>query len=92
MDVRRFPPHVALVGRQIIKVVGSTIRRLREDRKLTQERFAQICGLDRSYYGRIERGTQNLALNTLCIVAHWLEVHPAELLQDIEDADLELLV
>jgi len=79
------------VERDVVQIVGSTIRRLREQRGVSQEAFAQLAELDRSFYGRIERGTQNIALKTLCVVAGALQVHPAELLCDILDSDCESL-
>lgn len=75
--------------KDVVQIVGSTIRRLREERGVSQEEFAQLAGLDRSFYGRVERGTQNIALRTLCVVATSLQVHPAELLRDIADRDCE---
>lgn len=79
------------VERNVIQVVGTTIRRLRVEQGFTQEEFAQFAELDRSFYGRIERGTQNIALKTLCVVAAHLEVHPADLLRDITEADYKPL-
>lgn len=79
------------VSRDVVQIVGSTIRRLRKERGISQEEFAQMAGLDRSFYGRVERGTQNIALRTLCIVAANLQVHPVELLRDIADADYTTL-
>jgi transcriptional regulator with XRE-family HTH domain len=40
------------------KLLGRTLRRLRETRKprVSQEECAALAGIDRSYYGGIERG------------------------------------
>jgi transcriptional regulator with XRE-family HTH domain len=62
---------------------------MRTDQGISQERFAQIAKLDRSYYGRIERGSQNVALTTLCAIARALRVTPSVLLADITLADCE---
>lgn len=75
---------VSPVTEDVVQTVGRTIRRFRERQGYSQEAFAQKAQLDRSYFGRIERGTQNLALRTLCVIAIALEVHPAELLADVE--------
>lgn len=74
----------------IVRVVGSTIRRLREERGFSQEAFAQHAQLDRAFYGKIERGTQNIALTTLCAVARGLDVAPVELLRDVSTSDCSL--
>lgn len=58
-----------------------------DDRSYSQEGFAQHAQLDRAFYGRIERGTQNVALTTLCIVAGALGISPSELLADVSVAD-----
>jgi transcriptional regulator with XRE-family HTH domain len=45
-----------------------------------QEEFASRAGLDRSYYGAIERGEFNVSLATLIKLAGALELSGAELL------------
>lgn len=77
------------VSKEALKIVGSRIRRMREDLGVSQEAFAQLAKLDRSYYGRIERGSQNLALTTLCMIAKALRVTPSVILADITLADCE---
>lgn len=70
-----------------MQTVGATIRRLRLERGYSQESFAQHAKLDRAFYGRIERGTQNVALTTLCLLAAALGTSPAELVADVTAAD-----
>lgn len=36
--------------------IGHAIRTCRIDQKITQEKLALLCNIDRSYLGRIERG------------------------------------
>ena len=36
--------------------LGNEIAKIRKARGYTQEGFAEICGISRAYYGRIERG------------------------------------
>jgi transcriptional regulator with XRE-family HTH domain len=45
--------------------LGRRIRKLREQKGVSQEEFAAMCGVNRSYMGRIERGELNLTLETL---------------------------
>ncbi|QAY80041.1 XRE family transcriptional regulator [Sphingosinicella sp. BN140058] len=68
--------------------VAAAIRHHRKLSGQSQEKVAHRARIDRSFYGRIERGTQNLALETLCLIALALEIHPSELLRDIESSDL----
>lgn len=62
------------------KVLGANVRSLRIQRKLTQERLAELCDLHRTYIGAIERGDQNISLKNIVKIAHVLHVEPAELL------------
>lgn len=45
-----------------LKIFGAAVRDLRKQRGLSQEAFADLVGVDRSYMGGIERGEHNLAL------------------------------
>lgn len=65
----------------IILQVSANIRRLREQMNVSQEGFASRVGMDRSSYGRIERGGTNISLTTLAKLATALNVAPAELLK-----------
>ena len=42
---------------------GNILRKLREGREMTQEEFAELCGVSRAYYGRIERGENSPTLD-----------------------------
>jgi len=64
--------------------LGRQIRRLREARKLSQEGFAAAAGLDRAYYGGIERGERNVAALNLIKIAAALEVGVGELFPRVQ--------
>jgi transcriptional regulator with XRE-family HTH domain len=59
---------------------GAGVRRARVKRGFSQEAFAAHAGLDRSYYGAIERGEFNVSLSTLEKLAAGLGMKPSELL------------
>jgi transcriptional regulator with XRE-family HTH domain len=61
---------------------GARLRRLRKAIKLSQEKVALRAGIDRSYYGGIERGENNVALINIVRIAGALEVEAAELFRD----------
>jgi transcriptional regulator with XRE-family HTH domain len=65
------------------KALGRRIRDLRASRKWSQEQFAAICAINRSYMGRIERGELNLTLESLEKVAKGLETTVSALLKGI---------
>lgn len=62
------------------RIVGANVRRLRVERKLTQEQLAHEAGIDLTYLGGIERGRRNPSVNVLGRLASSLDVHPRELL------------
>ena len=61
-------------------VVAANVRRLRKARKLSQEQFAELTKLHRTYVGAIERRERNITLNTLEQIANALGVSCADLL------------
>ena len=63
---------------------GGAVRALRRERGYGQEGFAERAGLDRSYFGAIERGEFNVSLETIVKVATALEVTAAEVLRRAE--------
>ncbi|RLQ89274.1 helix-turn-helix domain-containing protein [Notoacmeibacter ruber] len=65
--------------------IGWNMRRLRVAKGLSQERLALETGIDRSYVGRIERGSENVTVSTLEAVAKLLEVEVAELFATVTD-------
>lgn len=50
-------------------LLGQRVRTLRMQAGLSQESFAEKCGLDRTYISGIERGTRNPTLEVLYILA-----------------------
>jgi transcriptional regulator with XRE-family HTH domain len=63
--------------------LGSRIRELRVKKGLSQEEFADVCGLHRSHMGEIERGRANITLATLVIIAQTLQTTPSALFKDL---------
>jgi transcriptional regulator with XRE-family HTH domain len=59
--------------------LGEAIRAIRGEQGLTQEAFAILAGIDRSYYGALERGEFNMTVDTLMTVATGLSVPAAEI-------------
>lgn len=64
------------------KIVGQNVRRLRVERKLTQEQLAHDAGIDLTYLGGIERARRNPSVDVLGRLAASLGVHPARLLDE----------
>jgi transcriptional regulator with XRE-family HTH domain len=60
------------------QALGDAIRAIRSEQGLTQEAFAIRAGIDRSYYGALERGEFNMTVDTLVAVAKGLNVPSSE--------------
>jgi transcriptional regulator with XRE-family HTH domain len=63
------------------RTVGRTLRTYREAKGLSQEAFADVLGVHRTYMGGIERGERNLTLKSLERIASRLDLDPLALLQ-----------
>jgi transcriptional regulator with XRE-family HTH domain len=64
---------------------GNAVRRARKAKGLSQEKLAQIAGLDRTYISGLERGVRNPALSTQERIAQALDVQLAALLAEQDD-------
>lgn len=65
---------------KVYREIGARIRTTRLSLKLTQAQVAEKAGIDASFYGQLERGTNTPSLRTLFAVAAVLHVEPSELL------------
>jgi len=52
--------------RELLRELGRRIRSQRKQIGLTQEALALAAGVDRSYYGAVERGERNITFTVLC--------------------------
>ena len=62
-----------------LALLGQQIRRLREEKGLSQEEFAGLADIDRAYYGGIERGERNVAAINIVKIADALGVEIGKL-------------
>ena len=60
--------------------MGRNLRAYRLERGLSQEDFAEVVGVHRTYMGGLERGERNLTLQSLERIAEVLKVEPIKLL------------
>ena len=65
------------------RTVGQNLRRIRRERGLSQEKFADTLGVHRTYMGGLERGERNLTLKSLERIAGALDIDPLELLGSV---------
>ena len=63
------------------QIFATNLRRVRAERDLTQERLADLAGIDRTYVSALERQVYSASLDTIERLANVLEVEPAELVR-----------
>ena len=62
---------------------GRALRRQRQKLGVSQEAFADMCQLDRTYIGGIERGERNVALVNIEKIAKTLRLSVAQLFRGV---------
>ncbi|MDZ4684183.1 MAG: helix-turn-helix transcriptional regulator [Planctomycetaceae bacterium] len=67
----------------VLQQFGLRVREQRKEQGLSQEAFADKCGLDRTYIGGIERGERNVALRNIAVIASALGLTVSELTKGI---------
>lgn len=67
-----------------VNVIGKTIKKMRENKGLTQEVLSGLAGLDRTHYSKIERGLRSPTIETLFKIADALDIKPHEIMIEIE--------
>lgn len=63
------------------QIFALNLRRLRIDRDLTQEKLADLAGIDRTYVSALERQRYSASLDTIEKLADVLEVEPQALIK-----------
>ena len=71
-------------GSPLSTAFGTAIRTMREKAGFSQEQFAHDCGLDRAYYGLLERGGRHPTIKTVWIIANALGKRPRDLIAATE--------
>jgi len=64
-----------------VQALGEAIESARREQGYAQEAFAKRAGLDRSYFGAVERGEFNITMDTLLKIAGGLGVQASTLLR-----------
>ena len=65
----------------IRKKFANRLKEIRESRSLSQEDLALLCGVDRTYIGRLENLKRNPSLEILDKIATGLEMDLSDLLK-----------
>jgi transcriptional regulator with XRE-family HTH domain len=71
--------------KDLLVLLGKRVREVRAAKKWSQEEFAHISGLHRTYVGQIERGEKYLSFANLVKIADVLGLTMSELLLGLEE-------
>jgi transcriptional regulator with XRE-family HTH domain len=77
-------PSASMEKVALAKRFGALVRRLRLERGYSQEMFGEVCRIDRTYVGMIERGEVNVTLAMVAKVARGLEISLVDLFAELE--------
>lgn len=72
----------------VLRLLGAQLRRLRLERELSQERLAELSGLNYKYIGRVELAKVNPGADALVRLARGLAVPVGELFETITPTDV----
>ncbi|MBV9991605.1 MAG: helix-turn-helix transcriptional regulator [Alphaproteobacteria bacterium] len=64
--------------------LGNEIRRHRNLKGLSQEKLAELAGLNRNYIGFVERAERSPRVTVIFRIARALEIHPSELIREMK--------
>ncbi len=68
----------------LLRLLGATLRRYRQQLGLTHKALAAKTGLDKSYIGEIERGERNLSVLSVVCIADALGLSVSQLLTSLD--------
>jgi transcriptional regulator with XRE-family HTH domain len=69
----------------ILVAFGHLVRKHRKAKGFSQEAFADVCEIDRSYMGGVERGERNLALVNIERIVAALELKPSIFFKELDE-------
>lgn len=67
----------------ITQKFGQRIKFLRNERGISQEKFALSIDMDRTYYASVESGKRNISINNIEKIAKGFNVSLEELFKDL---------
>ena len=69
----------------IEQIFGNVLREIRLEKKVSQEKLAELSNLDRTYISLLERGLRQPTLTTLFKLASALNIRPRDLIGKVEN-------
>lgn len=65
-------------------IFGNVLKEIRTAKKISQEKLAEFCDLDRTYISLLERGLRQPTLTTIFKISKALEMSPSDLIKKVE--------
>ena len=66
---------------KMLRRIGMNLRRVRKERKKSQEEFSDILGIDYRYYRKLENGDQPISMRSLFRISRRSKISIKELVQ-----------
>lgn len=70
---------------EYLQKLGSTLRHLRKELQLSQEKFSLNIGMDRTYYASVESGKRNISIVNLRKISDGLGLKLSDLFAKIDN-------
>ena len=70
--------------KDLLFAFGQTVRKIRLSKDISQEKFADMCDLHRTYISDIELGKRNVSLENIGKMANALDMSISKLFQEFE--------
>lgn len=71
--------HHYSMTKDIKKILGKNVRKLRKQRGYSQEELSLNLDLDGSYIGKVENGKLNITIDKIAAIAKFFDIDVAEL-------------
>jgi transcriptional regulator with XRE-family HTH domain len=68
-------------SKNILEIFGGNVQKYRKEKKISQEKLAELTGVHRTYVGMIERAEKNITLRNMEKIAKALGVEIKDLLE-----------
>lgn len=71
----------------IQKNFGNVLRSLRQERGISQEKFALSINMDRTYYASVELGRRNISIRNIEKIANGLGINISDIFVEIKKGE-----
>ncbi|MFH7018604.1 helix-turn-helix domain-containing protein [Flavobacterium sp. FlaQc-47] len=75
--------------KEFIIQFGTQLGQIKKDKGLSYRKIAENCDLDASFISKIEKGTENITLETILNLSYGLKIQPKELFEFKVDLEKE---